>query len=194
MLGKKLNGLVAVCVAAIIIGALFSMLRTKEQNHELAGRITALQAENAMLANERDTLKAKTAEKIECDPPPALPPVGPQSELQSVLDPAPQGQGDTQAAIDTLKKRYEDILVTYFVLRQCAKIQPADYHIIISALAQEMASVNAPGRLQYDILTSAQGSYKELYASGTCDAAIIDPLQTRYQTFIDGIAGEFLPR
>ena len=62
--------------------------------------------------------------------------------------------------MDAIKKRYEGLLVNYLFLKKCGLINAQDYHTIISALAQEMASVNAPGRLEHDIQTAANGSYE----------------------------------
>ncbi|MDX2113688.1 MAG: hypothetical protein SFW63_08170 [Alphaproteobacteria bacterium] len=101
---------------------------------------------------------------------------------------ARQSSSDYQARLDEIKTRYEEILVTYFYLKRCKQAQSMDYHLIISSLATEMASVNAPGRLQYDILTSARGSYRELYAVTRCDAPGTDTLKEGYQRYIQSIA------
>ena len=117
----------------------------------------------------------------------------PADDVASVYNPE-AAQLSSQAKMDEMKKRYEDILVTYFTLHKCTDISPLDYHVIVSALAQDMASVNAPGRLQFEILTSAQGSYKELYSGNTCDAKTIDPLKEQFRSYIDSMTKEFMPR
>ncbi|MDE3017263.1 MAG: hypothetical protein KGI29_10175 [Pseudomonadota bacterium] len=112
--------------------------------------------------------------------PPAKP-AGHAAAIDELYNPE-AGDKNHQAILDNLKERYENILVTYFFLRRCKQADFGDYHIIISALAQDMASVNAPGRLQYDILTAAQGSYKEVYARSSCKDA--GPLSGQYAEFI----------
>ncbi len=114
-----------------------------------------------------------------------------QNAMEDVLE--PRGE-ENSAKLDALKKRYEDMLVVYFMLRKCGKNKASDYHIIISALAQEMASINAPGRLQYDLMTSAEGSYQELYATFSCETSRVDPLAAQYNDFINSVAERFLPR
>jgi hypothetical protein len=105
----------------------------------------------------------------------------------------PESQSDNkQSTMDSIKKRYEDMLVTYFFLRKCNKADPADYHIIISALSQEMASVNAPGRMQNDILVSAQGSYKEMYEQSRCQDAGVNALSAQYSNYISNLSKLFL--
>lgn len=180
------------CALAIIAMLAFTLTGSKRQVAQWRLAVEAQQKTITTLTAERDTLKNKKPEVVPCPlcPAPVLPPE-PQTPLQEVLDPQ---NGDTQTQIDTIKKRYEEILVTYFVLRACEEVAPTDYHVIISALAQEMASVNAPGRLQYDILTSAQGSYKELYSDNACEAATIAPLQEKYKIFITAITEQFTPR
>jgi hypothetical protein len=95
---------------------------------------------------------------------------------------------DKQSKLDAIKSRYEEILVTHFFLRKCEVAQIADYHIIMSALAVEMASVNAPGRLQYDILTAARGSYREMYAKTSCEPANLSSLRESYALYISSIS------
>ncbi len=187
-----------VCVAAI--GGMVVYRLSADQNRLSSQktmleaqekRLAVLQADNAALTEK---LNAKPA--ISClSPLPPPPPVEEpaKNEVQAVLEPPPQQVDDYQTKIDTLKKRYEDVLVTYFVLRKCERVNATDYHIVTSALSQEMASLNAPGRLQYDILTSAQGSYNELYSGNSCDAYTLEPLQAKYKTFIDSVAAEFIP-
>jgi len=128
---------------------------------------------------------------------PAKPSARPASEnnkpnasptLSDVYNPE-QESSDNQSVMDDIKKRYEDILVTYLFLKRCGKANAGDYPIITSALAQEMASVNAPGRLQYDIVASAQGSYKEMYAGSKCDGKGIDSLYLQYSDYIKTASG-----
>jgi len=101
---------------------------------------------------------------------------------------------DAQSSMDDIKKRYEDILVIYMFLKKCNKAKDGDYNIILSSLGQEMASVNAPGRLQYDILTSAQGSYKELYSKSACNGSGITPLVGQYNEYIKVLSKNVAPR
>jgi uncharacterized coiled-coil protein SlyX len=117
-----------------------------------------------------------------------------QKEVKDILEPDVAPTDDDSTQIDALKKRYEEMLVTYFVLKKCEKVKVTDYHVIISALSQEMASLEAPGRLQADILTSAQGSYQELYSNSPCDEETVEPLQAQYKIFIDAVAEQFTPR
>ncbi len=111
----------------------------------------------------------------------------PDDPLAQMYD-ARRSSSDYQARLDEIKTRYEEILVTHFYLKRCKQAEAMDYHLIISSLATEMASVNAPGRLQYDILTSARGSYRELYAVTRCDAPGTDTLKEGYQRYIQSIA------
>ncbi len=102
--------------------------------------------------------------------------------------------GDDQASMDDIKKRYEDILVIYMFLKQCGRIEPSDYNIITAALSQEMASVNAPGRLQADVVNAAKGSYQEIYAQSPCDGSGINKLEKQYHQYIDVLKTNFPPQ
>lgn len=108
----------------------------------------------------------------------------PKATVDDVYNPEKKGT-DNQSSMDDIKKRYEDILVLYMFLKKCNKATAEDYHIITSALGQEMASVNAPGRLQYDILTSAQGSYKEIYSKSSCSGNDVNAIYAQYTDYIN---------
>ncbi|MDE3061209.1 MAG: hypothetical protein KGJ06_09375 [Pseudomonadota bacterium] len=120
--------------------------------------------------------------------PPLVAPAKPESRdavINQLYNPE-AGDKSNQAVLDNLKKRYESALVTYFFLRRCKKTDPGDYHVIVSALAQEMASINAPGRLLDDTVKAAQGSYKEVYAKSSCKDA--KPLAGPYTEYIKKLA------
>ena len=107
--------------------------------------------------------------------------------LKDIYDPE-ENATDNQSAMDAIKKRYEGLLVNYLFLKKCGLINAQDYHTIISALAQEMASVNAPGRLEHDIQTAANGSYQEMYAQSSCSGAEIKALNKQYNDYIKTIS------
>jgi hypothetical protein len=109
--------------------------------------------------------------------------------LQDVYDPE-KSANDSQSEMDGIKKRYEGLIVNYLFLKKCGLINAQDYHTIISALAREMASVNAPGRLEHDIQTAAEGSYKEMYSQSSCNGPEIKQLQEQYTDYIKTISVE----
>ncbi len=109
------------------------------------------------------------------------------ADVTSVYNPEEKATGE-QSAIDRLKKRYEDILVTYFFLKKCGKVQDNDFLVITAALSQEMASVNAPGRMQSDILDSAKGSYNEMYAQSSCEGEGFNTLYAQYVDYVNGLS------
>jgi len=115
---------------------------------------------------------------------------GPADAKQDVTDVySPESKSnDKESSIDAIKKRYEDILVTHMFLKKCGRVSASDYPIITAALAQEMASLNAPGRLQYDIQTAAEGSYNELYARTSCEGSGIEALNEQYNDYIKALS------
>ncbi len=116
------------------------------------------------------------------------PPVAPAQKAPSVSDIYTPEDNDSQSAMDGLKQRYEDMLVIHFFLDRCGKVDKNDYYIIMAALSHEMASVNAPGRMQNDVLTAAQGSYNEMYAKSPCDSVDLSALITQYTTYIKALS------
>jgi hypothetical protein len=121
------------------------------------------------------------------------PPIPHTSPVQDIYNPE-EKVTDRQSQIDSLKKRYEELLVTYFFLEKCEKTTPADYPVIIGALSNEAQSINAPERFQDDILIAAQGSYKEMYSKNTCDAKNIAALYGPYSDYVDQLSRDFQPQ
>lgn len=120
---------------------------------------------------------------------PTIAPIN-QASIEQVF--SPESKADTlQNALDNLKKRYEDILVIHFFLKKCGRAAASDYHVITSALSQEMASLNAPGRLQNDILTAAQGSYREMYSRSDCNAEGVGKLNQQYVEFVGNLSQNY---
>lgn len=110
----------------------------------------------------------------------------PESLIEKVYNPEKEMlETDTQSSLDDIKKRYEDILVLHMYMKHCNKAESNDYSIINAALAQEMASLDAPSRLLNDIVDSAKGSYSEIYADSPCQGPGIGRLVKQYKEYID---------
>lgn len=110
----------------------------------------------------------------------------PTSKIGAIFEPEINTNSQT-AEIDKIKSDFESLFVTYQFLYKCGKTEPDDYHIINSALAHEIASKNAPGRIQYDILTAAKGSYQEIYSKTSCDAPEIAGMQQKFRDYINQV-------
>lgn len=106
----------------------------------------------------------------------------------------PENNTGKQSQLDKIKRQYEEILITYFFMEHCKKSGQNDFHIIISALSQEMASINAPGRLQYDIVNAAKGSYKEMYSTSNCNDTNVTTTYKDYSNYINSISQNFTVR
>lgn len=134
-------------------------------------------------------ISAKTITPAGAASPPAAAgnPQGQPVTLEDVYNPEAE-PGDKQSVLDAIKKRYEGLLVNYLFLKKCKLIDAQDYHAIISTLSREMASVNAPGRLEDDILTAAKGSYNEMYANSACTGPETEKLHRQYDEYIKTIS------
>jgi hypothetical protein len=93
-------------------------------------------------------------------------------------------KNDPQNSIDALKRQYEELLVSYFFLKKCQKAGQKDYPLIINNLQKDMQRLQAPSRLQYDVLTAAQGSYKELYARNSCTQVNTESIAQEYAKYL----------
>ncbi len=81
-------------------------------------------------------------------------------------------------------------MVIYMFLKKCDRATEDEYHVISAALAQEMAASGAPDRLRYDIQTSAQGSFQEVYAASACEGSDADALYIQYNDYIRALSGQ----
>lgn len=104
-----------------------------------------------------------------------------------------QAEKNPDAKMDDIKRRYEDILVLHMFMKKCNKTQPTDYNVITSALAQEMANINAPGKMHTAILTAAQGTFKEIYADSPCQGNGVGALSKQYAKYIKTLQSGFSP-
>lgn len=160
-------------------------LRVIKQNSEAESTLNytnELEAQTTQLKNKlaEMNISLQTLEPIEQD----------ETSLKAVYNPENIEAG-AQAKMDEIKKRYAEIFVAYYLLKPCEKTLPTDAHVLVSALAQEMASINAPSRLQYDILTSARGSYQELYARTECNAEVITPTESQFRAYVDALTLQY---
>lgn len=95
---------------------------------------------------------------------------------------------DSRVQIDNIKMRYEGLLVIHFFLRRCEKADDSDYDLIFRALQKEAAPLNAPERLQYDVLTAAKGTYEELYSKTNCTESNVDSTYAQYKNYLKSLA------
>lgn len=87
--------------------------------------------------------------------------------------------------LNALKTEFESLFVTYQYLKTCGATEADDYHLLNSALMHRISSLNAAGRVQYDILTAAKGTYAEIYARSECDVTTLPDMQKKFRDYIE---------
>lgn len=95
--------------------------------------------------------------------------------------------------LDEIKQRYESLFVNYLFLRRCGGAEATDYHVISSALLEELASLDGPSRMHADVLTAARGSYDEVYARIPCDPAKTQALAQQFRAYVDSLKEQGVP-
>lgn len=190
----------------VIAVLLLHYMHTEQTNEQLASSARQIEQQLAELKTMQEQLVQQqamqqknpqieiSAHAVDPEPPTALAPASGRDAaseelvtLSDIYNPE-ELSNDQQSAIDAIKKRYEGLLVNYLFLKQCGMIDARDYHAIISTLAGEMASVNAPGRLEHDIMTAARGSYHEMYAGSDCKGPETANLHAQYSSYIKTIS------
>lgn len=106
-----------------------------------------------------------------------------KNSIQDIFDIEKDATGSI-STINDVKTRYEDLLVTYFILQKCGKTKESDYNLIIASLQKEIAALQAPIRFQYDTITAAKGSYDELYSNNDCEKSDLETTATQYNSYI----------
>lgn len=92
-----------------------------------------------------------------------------------------------QNALDSLKRRYENLYINYHVLQRCNTNSKTDYHLITSALMRQLGQLNAPARQQQNIANAAHGSYSELYVGLECDTPEVTNMQNDMRRYLDSV-------
>jgi hypothetical protein len=175
--------LLVVATLLVLQGAGVIFLAYKQQHHTL--EITSLKAAFETEIRAREALQTELLTLKTTASQPAPPP----SDMDSIFGAAPASTSpDVEQRLNTLKKQYEDVLVLHFFLTKCGKSTVQDFHTINSNLSQDMATINAPGRLQYDIMTAAKGSYDAIYASTSCEGEQAEASEKAFRTYIEQLA------
>lgn len=114
--------------------------------------------------------------------------------IEQMYDAEPQNnasQTASQSALDRVKQHFEESFVAYFYLRKCNLARAEDFHILQSALMQQLSALNASSRISYEIQTAAKGTYQELYQNSRCNAAQVVPLAEQFQRYTQAILQQF---
>ena len=165
-----------------------------QQNRALSESLSASEQEKAQLQQQYQQsldMQQQLVSELEALPQPSAPVTLDTADIRSGIEQLynPEEQSSEKGAkLDALKKRFENILVLHFYLRECKKTGNDDFFIIMASLGQEMASFNAPGRLQYDIITAAQGTYREVYAKSDCNQPQNEALLKQYSDYITALS------
>lgn len=181
----ELFGLIACCFLIIILydGQLQDI---REQLNTLQTKVNAdKKIEGQALAQQTPT--ATTPEAPSAQNTPANTTATTKSTITDLFG---TDDADSNSAIDRLKNRYENTLVTYLFLTKCEKTTMEDYNLIMAELQKEMLGLNAPQRLQNDILTAAKGSYDEMYSKNSCEKEAVETTVKQYSKYISNLSAK----
>lgn len=94
--------------------------------------------------------------------------------------PSDQPADNPEEKLDTLKQRYEDLLISFFLLDRCGQTAPQDIELINNYMTKELAAAGAAPSLREGIFSAAQGSYESVYSDTPCQPKFIDPTLKQY--------------
>ncbi len=189
-MNKKISFIIVLSAIFVSAAAFYALQHARTEFSQLTQAQELLLEQQSRLLAENNACKATLKSTFSPSCPDIVENSEGKSELEKIYEPETDS-ADFQAKSDMLKKRYEELLVSYFVLKKCALANATDYHIILSALGHEMASLNAPGRMQYDIINAAKGAYNELYAKNECDEKITTTLSGEFRGYIKALSVQF---
>lgn len=125
---------------------------------------------------QTQTEPATTAGQVPAATTPAL------TATQTAPQPATPEQTveNSEEKLDTLKQRYEDLLISFFLLDRCGKTAPQDIELINNFMTKELDAAGATASLREGVFSAAQGSYESVYADTPCQPKFIDPTLKQY--------------
>jgi hypothetical protein len=87
----------------------------------------------------------------------------------------------TQAYLDLIKQRYEELMVTYYYLLRCQAADVNDSVILRSAMNEDLRKAGASAQTGNNIIQAAQGTYAELYARSACRDSDISNIKQSFE-------------
>lgn len=109
------------------------------------------------------------------------------ASLEAELEEARELSGlpeDIEQSLDNIKRKYENLFVSYYYLKRCNAIEPRDFHLMNSGLIYELTELNAPAGVRKRILTAAKGTHDELYVEAPCTPEAIGPMQEEVSAYV----------
>jgi hypothetical protein len=175
------TAIIASMVVMIVSLAAFGYL-SKSLNDSIQQQASV----NKEILAQFEYLKKQSTQIDSSTPTPASVTVTPASTTDTIASvfSAEDANHTDFAKINKLKADFESLFVTYQFLYQCGSVEAVDYHILNSILAHKISSLNAAGRIQYDILTAAKGTYEEIYSRSSCEDPSITDMQKKFRDYI----------
>lgn len=113
-----------------------------------------------------------------------------KEDLRLQLQAAKQFTGldeSKQQELDIIKQEFEGLFINYYLLKQCSRTVPEDFHIMHSALLYRLALIGAPASSRQNILDAASGSFQELYATQECDSEAVGAAEKSTRDYLDTV-------
>ena len=108
-----------------------------------------------------------------------------RNQLDGAFDRISSGiDDDKESLLDDLKAKYEGLFVSYYYLKRCNALSKTEFHLLNSALIQELTDMNARAGVRKRILEAAKGTHDELYAQAPCTPDAIDPKKKEIDDYL----------
>jgi hypothetical protein len=92
-----------------------------------------------------------------------------------------------QQKLDVLKRQYEQAMVQYFVLNACGRADVESLAFISGSIMLAMSETSMPAAFFLNLRDSAQGTYRELFASIPCEDPRIAQAEAEHQQWLQEI-------
>lgn len=119
-------------------------------------------------------------------------PIPPTLSLFESVTTFSEKNADVESFMDILKKRYEQLLVTYFILEKCKLEKIDSFHLIQEIILRDIEKVRAAEDNLTKIIDAARGTYDEMYSTMACDGAEISTMKSSFEANMQQI-GQFKP-
>lgn len=101
---------------------------------------------------------------------------------------------EQEQKLDALKMQFENLFVSYYVLKSCGLATAQDFHIMNSALMYQLNALNTPAGIRQSIVNAALGSYQELYSELACAGDEVGTMQDSVRNYLRDVVEKFPDR
>ncbi len=89
--------------------------------------------------------------------------------------------------LDTIKRKYEQAFVNFYILQRCGEASLNDILILNSAMMHELSAYDVSAAFQNNVRQAAIGTFKEMYGDMQCEEETISAIAAQHRLYISRV-------